>query len=142
MDLHGFILHIPYGVLHIEYFRIYIHYKLEEYNHSKLGEVWFNELIEDQFELKTEFESLAEKKVNVSKNFPIFFFVDEWVRYTLRIIPDRLIWLDIPHLINKEEIRVVIGLFSTELVLVLKLIKNKMVIELTSARIDKRDFDS
>lgn len=51
-DLDGELLHITYGVLHMEDVRAYIHFKLEEFNHTKLSDVWYTNLIGDDFKLK------------------------------------------------------------------------------------------
>lgn len=40
MDLEGTFSQVPYRVMHIEDIRMYIHTKLEEYNHTNLGKIW------------------------------------------------------------------------------------------------------
>lgn len=70
----------------------------------------------------------------------MFFYVDEWVRYTLSIIHDKFLWLYIPHFINKEVIRVVTSFCSTGPILVLKFVKNEIVMDQTGVKYDKRSL--
>lgn len=64
-DLDGAFSHILYGVLKTQDVRSYIHVKIEEYNHMKWNEVWFNELTGEDFNLKLDYEVLIEKNVDV-----------------------------------------------------------------------------
>lgn len=84
---------------------------MDEYDHLKLAEFREKVLTRDDSKLKPEYANLTEK-------------LDVWVKYVLSRIHDKFMWLDMPHMINKEAIRVVTGLSSTGPVLTLKAVKN------------------
>jgi hypothetical protein len=70
-------------------------------------------------------------------DFSNLYYEDEWAKYVLRIIHAKFMWLDMPHMINKDAIRDINGLCSTRPFLALNYINNEMVMKLTRSNFDK-----
>lgn len=110
MDPRGVFSRTLSGVMHIEDVLIHIHMNMEEYDQVKITKYWEKVLIEDDSKLEPKYQSIPEKTLDVWNNFLDLIYEDEWVKYVLIIIHDKFTWLDVPHIINKEEIRVVTSL--------------------------------
>jgi len=72
VDLDGAFLEVPYGVMHEEDIRTYIHVALDENNDSKLREFNMNHLCGGDCILKEEYKALEKKKFMQYIEFPSF----------------------------------------------------------------------
>lgn len=91
--------------------------------------------------IKPEYSNIVVKKLDPWNYFPNFSStVDKYVKLALGIIHDKLLSTNRPHLITKEIIKVVIRLYDTRPVPILKYVKNEVVMELTGATYDKRNL--
>jgi hypothetical protein len=124
------------GVKHTKDVWICIHMNMDEYDHFNLMKFREEVLIGDDFKLKPKYVSLMEKKLDVWNEFPNFYYEDEWEKYVLSRIHEKFMWLDIPHIIKKDSIRVVIGLCSIRLVMALKEVKKEVVMKLINEKFD------
>lgn len=78
------------------------------------------------------------KKLDVWNNFPNFSCNEKFVKLVLSKIHEKFLWIDRPHLITKEVIRDVTGLWDKGTVPTLKYVKNEVVKKLIGVAFDKR----
>lgn len=95
-----------------------------------------NEMIGDDFEIKPEFWTLAEMKLNVWNDFPNFYLDEKWVRIEMRRFYDEFVCLEESFQITKNVMNIVTGLNDSGALLTPKAIKNKDVEKLTKATFD------
>lgn len=132
----GTLSSVPYGVLHMEDVRSYIHCKLEDlgifaiFDQDRL-------MCDKEGILKEQFRWVTDKGFHHALNF-LDNFEEEHVRYVLIRIHDHFMWLDKLHNITKEAIHVIIGLWATGEVPILRSIPKDDVSKLIKSRWDGR----
>lgn len=138
-NLYGAFSSIPYGVLHVEDIRAYIHCNIEDLGNAEMLSLYTKHMIGDMGNLKLDFKSFQDKGFTQFVKFLVF---DEpkWVRYILSRVHDEFIWLDKPHNIIKTTIQDVTCLNVTSEVLGLRNIKNATVIQVTNSKNDSRSM--
>lgn len=129
---------IPHGIMSTEDTRLYIQVKYKDYDHSKLIDIWCNVLIGDEFLIKQEYSNVVEKRLDRWNNFPNFSYDEKCVKLVLSRIHNKFLWTNRPHLITKEAISEINGLWDKGIVPMLKYLKNEVVMEPTRETYDKR----
>lgn len=139
IDLASTFSNIPVGVVLVADIRAYIHAKLDEFSHhGKLLNLWTNKMMRNNLEVKLEFKTLVEKKLNTWNDFPNFCYENKWIRIAMSQFHDEFLWLDQTYLITKELMRVITGLSDYRAIPIPKLSKNKDVVELIGETYDDR----
>lgn len=83
---------VPYGVLHVEDVRSYIHYKLEDLGIFAIFDQ-YRLLCDKNGVLKEQYRRVTDKGFHHALN-SIDDFEDDHVRYVLSHVHDQIIWLD------------------------------------------------
>lgn len=130
---------VPYGVLHNEDVRAYIHYNIQELGNVDMLSLYTKHMMDNFGNLKPDFKSLQDKGFIQFVHFSAF-DEPEWMRYVLSLIHNEFIWLDIPHKIMKQSIQAVTCLNDTNEILGLRHVKNKSVMEVIGSKHDNRSM--
>lgn len=111
VDLTGTFSNIPIGFVLVEDIRSYIHVKLDEFSHhGKILDLWIEKVIAKSSQVKLEFKTLVEKRLNTWHDFLNFCHDEKWVRLALSRFHNEFMWLDQTHLITKDLMRAITSL--------------------------------
>lgn len=135
-DPAGALSSVPYGVLHVEDIRSYIHCKLEDLGTFAIFDQ-YRTLCDKQGVIKDQFRRVTNKGFHHAMNF-LDEFEGDHIRYVLSKIHNQFMWLDRAHKITKEDTHAVTGLWATGEVPVLRTIPKNEVARLTKSKWDGR----
>lgn len=94
-------------------------------------------MINKHSQVRPEFTTLDEKRLDTWNNFLDFFYEEKWVRIAMSRFYDEFMWWDQIHHITKNVMKAIIGLSDSREIPPPKCTKNKDVMELIGATFDK-----
>lgn len=105
-------LSVPYGVLHVDDVRGYIHYSIEETENKYILTLYTNNIMDKVGNPKLKYAQLQRKCFTYFVHFSTF-NEDEWVRSILSHVHDEFIWLERSYKITNQAIHAVTCLNQT-----------------------------